>query len=229
MAVHNDLSYRKVMPARGCIAHYLKAKEGGYTPLYDNRYLWIELMDKYYDLMIELSKEGINYIKTLPDDNNKEKAELWRESDITTWQQNYPNMSKAQIQSSIEQRGEKVEWLEDGTLRITCHMPAFRIHPVTTERFYCNQILSWDARNFWQWPGKPYEKYSFIDRPTHAQIGNGRDLTDEEYLGLLELHERYAIRISWENGDIIVWDNIRISHSRDPYIGERKLAISWGD
>jgi len=78
-------------------------------------------------------------------------------------------------------------------------------------------------------PGRPYEKYDFIDRPTHARIGNGRDLTDEEYLGLLELHDRFAIRINWQNGDIVVWDNIRMSHSRDPYKGERRLAISWGD
>jgi len=229
MAVHHDLSYRRVIPARGCIAHFQKAQEGGNTPMYDNRALWYYFMDLYYDLMLELSQEGILYIKTLPDENNLEKTVLWREADITTWQQNYPKMSKPQIQLFIEQNGEKAEWLEDGTLRVTCHMPAFRIHPKTNEKFYCNQILSWDGRNFWQWPGKPYEKYAFIDRPTHARIGNGRDLTDEEYLGLLELHDRFAIRINWQNGDIVVWDNIRMSHSRDPYKGERRLAISWGD
>jgi alpha-ketoglutarate-dependent taurine dioxygenase len=229
MAVHHDLSYRLVIPSRGCIAHYHKAEEGGNTPLYDNRVLWYDFMNLYYDLMLELSQEGIIYIKNLPDEKNQVKTLLWREADITPWQENYPNMTPSQITSTIEQRGETAQWQDDGTLRVSCHIPAFRVHPITGERFYCNQILSWDARNFWQWPGQPFEKYAFIDRPTHAQIGNGRDLTDEEYLGLLELHNRYAMSTPWENGDIVVWDNIRISHSRDPYKGERRLAISWGD
>jgi len=73
MAVHHDLSYRRVIPARGCIAHFQKAQEGGNTPMYDNRALWYYFMDLYYDLMLELSQEGILYIKTLPDENNLEK------------------------------------------------------------------------------------------------------------------------------------------------------------
>lgn len=229
MAVHHDLSYRFDMPARGCIAHYLKAIEGGCTPLYDNRAMWYEMMELFPQVMLELSQFGVVYTKVLPDQLDSEKVNLWREADIPSWQQNYPNMTKSQVESFITSRGEKFEWLADGSLRQTCHLPAYRNHPETNERFYCNQILSWDGRNFDQWPNQPYEKYALIDRPTHALIGNGRDLTDEEYNGLLQLHERYALRTPWENGDIVVWDNYRISHSRDPYKGERRLAIAWGN
>jgi len=229
MGVHHDLSYLPYMPSRGCIAHFQKAKEGGCTPLYDNREMWFELMDQYYNVLLELHQYGILYSKTLPDEKNQVKPPLWREADIPTWQETFPGMTKQQIQSALEKKGDKVEWLEDGTFRQTTHKPAFRTHPKTGERFYCNQILSWDARNFWQWPGQPYEKYPFLDRPTHAQIGNGRDLTDQEYLGMKSLHDCYAMRTPWENGDMVIWDNYRISHSRDKYTGERRLAISWGD
>jgi len=87
MAVHHDLSYRTVMPSKGAIAHFQKAEVGGCTPLYDNRAMWFEMMDNYHDLMIELLQYGIIYYKTLPDEKDKEKVELWREADIASWQQ----------------------------------------------------------------------------------------------------------------------------------------------
>jgi len=230
MPPHNDLSYRPSMVGRVVIAQYLPADEGGCTPFCDMRLIWIELMDKFRNLMIELHKYGLLYTKNLPDKDNTEKSNLWMNtSDIPTWQSNYPNMTKQQIKERLEQNGETVEWQKDGTLRQTWHIGAYRHDPVTGERFFCNQLLGFDARNFWQWPGRIFDGLPYLDCPTHVRIGNGRDITDEEYVGVLEIHKRYLIRTPWEAGDVVVFDNMRMAHGRDPYKGERHLAIMWGD
>jgi len=230
MPAHNDLSYRPSMAGRVVIAQYKPAEEGGCTPLYDMRLMWIELIDKHYNLMLDLHKHGLLYTKNLPDANNYEKSKLWMDSaDIPTWQSNYPNKTQKEVQTLLEENGETVEWQKDGTLRQTWHIPAFREHPDTGEYFFCNQLLGFEARNFWQWPGRPFGKLPFLDQPTHVRIGDGRDLTDEEYLSILDIHYRHAIRAKWHTGDVVVMDNVRMVHSRDPYRGERHLSIMWGD
>jgi len=150
-------------------------------------------------------------------------------ADIPTWQSNYPKMTNQQVQELLEKNGEKVEWQKDGTLRQTWHIPAYRNHPETGERFFCNQLLGFEARNFWQWPGRIFSSLPFLDQPTHVRVGNGRDLTDEEYFGILDIHKRNAIRSPWHVGDVVIMDNVRMVHGRDSYKGDRHLAISWGD
>eukprot|EP01124_Arcella_intermedia_P036394 TRINITY_DN9519_c0_g1_i1.p1 TRINITY_DN9519_c0_g1~~TRINITY_DN9519_c0_g1_i1.p1 ORF type:complete len:360 (+),score=54.10 TRINITY_DN9519_c0_g1_i1:33-1112(+) len=230
MPAHNDLAYRPAMAGRMALAHFKPASKGGSTPLYDMRLVWIDLVSQFYPLMVDLHRHGVIYTKNLPDANNTTKASLWlKTADIPTWQSNYPNMTKEQITATLEAQGEKVEWLPDGTLRQSWHLPAFRQHPETGEYFFCNQILGFDARNFWQWPGRPFGDLAFIDCPTHVRVGNGKDLTDAEYEGVLDAHHKNAMRGQWQTGDLVIMDNIRMTHSRDPYEGERRLAISWGN
>jgi len=230
MPAHNDLSYRPSMVERVVIAQYLPSLEGGCTPLYDTRLVWNELIEKFRDVMIDLHKYGLLYTKNLPDKNNTEKSKQWMETaDISAWQTTYPNMSKQQIQNILEKNGETVVWKEDGTLQQTWYITAFRNHPKTGERFFCNQLLGFEGRNYWQWPGRIFDSLPLMERPTHARIGNGKDLTDEEYIGIVDIHKKYAMRTPWHTGDVVIFDNVWFSHGRDPYKGDRHLAIMWGD
>jgi hypothetical protein len=39
--------------------------------------MWNDLVTEFYDVMLELSQEGILYSKTLPDKDNKEKVDIF--------------------------------------------------------------------------------------------------------------------------------------------------------
>jgi len=229
MPPHNDLSYRPLMSARVAIAQFLPAEEGGCTPLYDMRLIWADLKEKFPNLMTELHNHGLIYYKTLPDSKNLEKCKLWKTADYPSWQDHYPGKTKEEVQTILEKSGESGEWLSDGSLRVSWRLPAYRDHPLTGEQFFCNQLLGFEARNYRQWPLNSFEKFNFLECPSHTRVGNGRDLSEEEYNGILDIHKKYGIKTPWEMGDVVIIDNIRMVHGRDPYKGERHLAIMWGD
>ena len=37
------------------------------------------------------------------------------------------------------------------------------------------------------------------------------------------------MRFQWQKGDVILVDNIRAAHARDPYEGSRKIVVAMGD
>ena len=43
---------------------------------------------------------------------------------------------------------------------------------------------------------------------------------------LREAYSQEKIKFQWQKGDIMMLDNILTAHSREPYKGERKVAVA---
>lgn len=66
-------------------------------------------------------------------------------------------------------------------------------------------------------------------RPLHSLIGNGRELTEEEYDLMSRIQDEVEVAIPWTHkGDLLVVDNFRFEHGRRPYDSFRKCVIHWG-
>ena len=65
--------------------------------------------------------------------------------------------------------------------------------------------------------------------PRNVYYGDGTPLEDEvvEEIGLL--YERTAVRFPWQEGDLIMLDNMLVAHARDPFVGPRKIVVAMGD
>ena len=65
--------------------------------------------------------------------------------------------------------------------------------------------------------------------PRNVYYGDGTPLEDEvvEEIGLL--YERTAVRFPWQEGDLIMLDNMVVAHARDPFVGPRKIVVAMGD
>ena len=48
-----------------------------------------------------------------------------------------------------------------------------------------------------------------------------------EEIGLL--YERTAVRFPWQEGDLVMLDNMLVAHARDPFVGPRKIVVAMGD
>ena len=44
-----------------------------------------------------------------------------------------------------------------------------------------------------------------------------------------EVYESLTLREPWQAGDLLLVDNIRMAHSREPYQGPREIGMVQGD
>jgi hypothetical protein len=61
--------------------------------------------------------------------------------------------------------------------------------------------------------------------PFNTRFGNG-DPIDEDVVQLLnDAYEANTVREPWQAGDLLVVDNVRTAHSREPFTGPRDVVV----
>ena len=103
-------------------------------------------------------------------------------------------------------------------------------HPVTGQRCWFNQIAFLNERTI-DPEVREYlvELYGQDGLPFTTLFGNG-DPIGEDVVDLLnETYEANTAREAWQAGDLLLVDNIRTAHSREPYEGPREVLVALAD
>jgi alpha-ketoglutarate-dependent taurine dioxygenase len=122
------------------------------------------------------------------------------------------------------------EWQPDGGLRTRQRRSAIVRHPVTGRRCWFNQIAFLS-----EWTMAPEVREFLIDMygadglPFNTRFGGG-DPVGEDVVELLnEVYDAHTSREPWEAGDLMLVDNVRTAHSREPFEGPREVLVAMGD
>jgi Taurine catabolism dioxygenase TauD, TfdA family len=211
---HNESSHMRSWPMRILFFSYVVAREGGATPILDCRKL-CDALDP--DLVDEFDQKGLLYTR-----NFSEGVDV-------AWQQFFGTADPAQVESACARTGTRCEWLDGGaTLRTAQPAKAVRRHPVTGERVFFNQVLLHhpaalpaDVRDalgiLWGVP----EAF-----PRNVTFGDGTAIPDSVICSLIEEFDRHAVSFPWRENDVIVLDNMLVSHGRAPYVPPRKVLVA---
>jgi hypothetical protein len=65
--------------------------------------------------------------------------------------------------------------------------------------------------------------------PFNTRFGNGDPLSEDIVATINGVYEAHTLREPWQAGDLMLVDNIRASHSREPYEGDREILVGLGD
>ena len=44
-----------------------------------------------------------------------------------------------------------------------------------------------------------------------------------------ELYDRLGVSFRWQRHDVLMLNNMLVAHSRNPYLGERKIVVALGN
>jgi hypothetical protein len=119
------------------------------------------------------------------------------------------------------------EWQPDGGLRTRQRRSAVVRHPVTGRRCWFNQIAFLN-----EWTLAPevreylVEVYGDDGLPFNTRYGNG-DPIEEDVVNLInEIYDANTAREPWATGDLMLVDNVRAAHSREPFDGAREVLVA---
>ena len=65
--------------------------------------------------------------------------------------------------------------------------------------------------------------------PRNVYYGDGTKIEDAAMAELDRVFWKHCKAAPWQNGDLILLDNMIVSHARKPFTGARKIVVAMGE
>ncbi len=212
---HNESSHLHCWPLKIWFFCAQPAQEGGETPIVDCRKLYQRLHPKIRE---KLAQKQLMYVRT------------FTEGLDVSWQEFFHTTDRTVVEKYCNQAGIRCQWLPDNGLRTEKIQPAIAKHPQTREWVFFNQIL---LHHIGCLDASVRESLLCLfgenKLPRNVYYGDGSVIEDETISEIATLYQDLAVTFSWKKGDVVMLDNMLAAHSRNPFVGPRKIVVAMGE
>jgi alpha-ketoglutarate-dependent taurine dioxygenase len=215
MCMHHELSYTLEVPGLLLFACLTAPTGGGATAVADAPTVLTALPA---DLVARFEREGWMLTRSYNDEIGASVEEAFGTDD------------RGAVEAYCRANGIEFEWQPDGGLRTRQRRSAVVRHPVTGQRCWFNQVAFLN-----QWTLAEEVREYLVDvygedgLPFNTRFGNGDPIGEDVVQVVNEVYEAHTARDPWQNGDLLLVDNIRTAHSREAYEGPREVLVGLAD
>src|SRR6266542_3690587 len=215
MCMHHELSYVLEFPRLMLFACLTASTDRGATPVADSPTVLQALPG---ELVHRFERVGWLLIRNYNDDIGASVAEAFGTDD------------RRGVESYCRANAIKFEWQPDGSLRTWQRRSAVLHHPRTGQRCWFNQIAFLN-----EWTLEPEVREYLVDvygedgLPFNTRFGNGDTIGADIVEVIDEVYEANTAREPWQAGDLMLVDNVRTAHGREPFEGSREVLVAMAD
>ncbi|GGI95126.1 TauD/TfdA family dioxygenase [Streptomyces brasiliensis] len=215
MCMHHELSYTLDVPGLLLFACLTAPGQGGATGVADAERV---LQALPASLAERFEHEGWLLTRSYNDEIGATLEEAFGTDDRTA------------VDAYCRAHAIDTDWQPDGSLRTRQRRSAVVRHPVTGRRCWFNQIAFLN-----EWTLAPEVREYLVDvygedgLPFNTRFGDGGPITEDVVQLLNTTYEEHTRREPWQSGDLMLVDNIRTAHSREPYTGDREVLVGLAE
>jgi len=215
MFMHHELSYRLEFPGLMLFACLGAPTRGGVTGVSDAPTVLNALPPA---LVKRFVREGWMLIRNYNDEIG------------ASYPQAFGTEDRGAVERYCRANAIEFEWQPDGGLRTRQRRSAIVRHPVTGQLCWFNQIAFLN-----EWTLDPEIREYLVDvygsdgLPFNTCFGNGDPIGENIVQLLNQVYEAKTMREPWQAGDLMLVDNVRSAHSREPFEGPREVLVGLAD
>ncbi len=211
--MHNEQAYTREWPMKIWFHCVTPSAEGGETPIADSRGVYRRMPAN----IRELFEPGILYVRN------------FGEMDVP-WQKVFNTESRAEVEAFCKRSHITWEWKEDDGLRTKQLCQAVEIHPVTHEPVWFNQahLFHISAREAEEREVLE-ELYGIENLPRNTFFADGSTISDDIFSQVRAAIDEETVLFRWEEGDVMMLDNMLVAHARSPFKGARKVVVAMAE
>jgi len=212
---HNESSHMHRWPMRQWFYCVKASREGGETPIVDCR--------KVYQRLDPEIIESFRQKKLMYRRNFVEGLDV-------SWHSFFRTTDKSAVEKYCRGNGIEFEWTGNDGLLTRQISPGVARHPRTGEMVFFNQVqlhhvffLDPELRRSVESLFKP-EEY-----PRNVCHGDGSPIADSVMEEIVRAYWEASVSFPWQEGDILMLDNMLTAHARNPFRGERKIVVAMAE
>ena len=223
--IHQEMFYRRDYPPRLAFFARKVAEQGGETLIADMRAITGALPPAVRE---KLEAHGIRNVRNFAaKTGNSEETRLM---DKRGWDFAFYTDSEAEVDAICARRHMRPHWHGDGSLTVFNQEDAFVTHPSTGERVYRSGLhIAHFYRGSYDKTGAAAELRASQQFPSGAFLGDGSELPPTEDSELCAVVDRFTYQWPWQDGDVMILDNLLTGHGRNPFEGTRATEVALLD
>jgi alpha-ketoglutarate-dependent taurine dioxygenase len=212
---HNENSYAHTWPAKIFFFCVEAPAAGGETPLVD--------CTRVYRRIGEGTRERFTLKNVLYVRNFGRGVRM-------DWRTVFQADDRKTVEECCREAGYEVEWMPGDRLRTRRVGCAVVNHPVTGEPVWFNHAAFFHVSTL-----DPAirdalrSQYHKDDLPNNTYYGDGGEIEPETLDEIRDAYWNEAVVFPWRCGDVLMVDNMRVAHGRNPFSGPRKVLVGMSE
>jgi alpha-ketoglutarate-dependent taurine dioxygenase len=212
--LHNEQSYNLTFPRRICFAAATPASTGGETPIADCRRVLARFDPALRRRFVE---KKYRYVRNFGGGLGLD------------WQTAFETTSRAEVEAYCRQNTIAFAWRDGDRLRTQQIREPVARHPVTGELSWFNHATFFHVSTLPPAIRSALSAGGDDDLPNQTYYGDGSPIEPETLDALRAAYEAEKVSFAWQEGDLLVVDNLLVAHGRAQFMGPRLTLVAMSD
>jgi alpha-ketoglutarate-dependent taurine dioxygenase len=215
IVLHNEGTYWLTWPRKIYFCCLTAPERGGETPIADVRRVYQRIDPRVRDTFI---KKRILYVRNYNDGLG------------LSWQEVFQTTDKAEVEAHCLRNSIVCEWKSGGRLRTRQVREAVAQHPETGEMVWFNHAAFFHVSTL-----EPTvqalirESFNEEDLPHNTYYGDGSPIEPAVLEELRGAYLQEKVKFQWQEGDVLLLDNMSVAHGRESFVGGRKVVVAMAE
>ncbi|MDF0674713.1 MAG: TauD/TfdA family dioxygenase [Nitrospira sp.] len=212
---HNEHAYSPVFPLQLFFYCAVPAQNGGETPIGDTREVHRSIDP---EIKRRFLKKQIMYVRNYGDGFG------------LPWPTVFQTEDRSQVEAYCRSVGIEVEWKTGNRLRTRQVGPAVMRHPRTQEPIWFNHGTFFHVSTLEPTIREALLKeFTEEDLPQNTYYGDGQPIEPDVLEHLRSIYQEAMVVFPWQQGDVLLLDNMLALHGRRPFSGPRKILVAMAE
>jgi alpha-ketoglutarate-dependent taurine dioxygenase len=211
---HNEQSYNLHFIMKIFFCCLRRAEQGGETPVVNCRKVFGRIDPKIRERFME---KKYMYVRN------------FRENFGLSWQTAFQTTDRAQVADYCRENEIEFEWVGDRLRTRQVREPVAR-HPRTGEAVWFNHLTFFHVSTL-----EPevrdllLSQFEADEMPNNTFYGDGSPIEPSVLDELRGAYLSEKVIFPWQEGDVMMLDNMLTAHGREPFVGERQVIVGMGE